>query len=61
MKQEEILSAVVTVHNILADISVKGDDTMRMAQALQQCRLLVKRMEENMKAERAELADSEEA
>ena len=34
---------------------------MRMAQALQQCRLLVKRMEEDMKAERAELADSEEA
>ena len=61
MKQEEILSAVVTVHNILADISVKGDDTMRMAQALQQCRFLVKRMEEDMKAERAELADSEEA
>ena len=44
MNDKNTVAQIATIHNMLAEISVKGDDTIRMAQALQMCRMLVERL-----------------
>lgn len=41
MNSQEIISNIALIHNKLAEISVRGDDVLRMADALQTCRNLV--------------------
>lgn len=41
MKIEEILAALVDIHNTLTEINVHGDDTIRMAGVLQKCRSII--------------------
>lgn len=41
MTQKEILNEVALIHNCLTQISVRGDDAIRMGDALSKCRKLV--------------------
>lgn len=41
MDYQTIASTVANIHNALAEISVKGDDVLRMAGVLSACRELV--------------------
>jgi len=41
MEQKEFLSFIADIHNKLTEISVRGDDAIRMAEVLQSCRALV--------------------
>lgn len=47
MEQNQILQAIVSIHNTLAEISVRGDDTMRMGEALKMCRALAFQLQED--------------
>lgn len=41
METQDILAVMVDIHNRLTEISVKGDDVIRMAEILQKCRAYV--------------------
>ena len=41
MQEKEFISQIATIHNLLTEISVKGEDAIRMAQILQMCRNIV--------------------
>lgn len=41
METKDILPALIDIHNRLIEISVHGDDTIRMAEVLKQCRAIV--------------------
>ena len=41
MEAKDIISALIDIHNQLTGISVRGDDTIRMAEVLQKCRTII--------------------
>lgn len=41
MEVKDILPTLVDIHNKIAEINVRGDDTIRMAGALQKLRALI--------------------
>lgn len=41
METKEIQSAIADIHNNLLEISVSGEDVLRMANVIQKCRNLV--------------------
>lgn len=41
MEMKDIVPELVEIHNRLAEINVRGDDTIRMAEVLQRCRSIV--------------------
>ena len=41
MKLKDILVEIAAIHNKMAEINVRGDDTLRMAEVLTRCRALV--------------------
>lgn len=41
MKLKDIQMEIAAIHNKMAEINVRGDDTLRMAEALTRCRTLV--------------------
>ena len=50
MDMNELLPALAEIHNRLTEISVRGDDTLRMADALQRLRALVLKMRDEANA-----------
>lgn len=42
MDNNSIATYIANIHNTLSEISVRGDDVIRMANVLQTCRKLVK-------------------
>lgn len=46
MEQKQILQAIVSIHNTAAEISVRGDDAMRMSEVLKMCRTLAFQLQE---------------
>lgn len=42
MNNPELCAEIAQIHNKIAEIAVRGDDTLRMAEALARCRSLVK-------------------
>ena len=51
MTNKEILTVVANVHNRLAEISVRGDDAIRMAEVLNTCRTLAKKIQDDIRSE----------
>lgn len=45
MESKDIMQALIDVHNGLAEISVRGDDVIRMANAIQRCRSIIFQMQ----------------
>lgn len=41
MEVNDVVSVLADIHNRLVDISVRGDDAIRMADVLQKCRAVV--------------------
>ena len=54
---KEILAEVAQIHNRLAEISVRGDDVLRMAEVLTRCRNLVQTIAETAEADNETSAD----
>lgn len=50
METTEIMSALVDIHNSLAEISVRGDDAIRMADVIKKCRGIVFTMQKELTA-----------
>lgn len=48
MESTEFLSILVDIHNNLAEISVRGDDTIRMADIIKKCRSAVFSLQEEL-------------
>ena len=57
MELQEIVAVLVDIHNNLTEISVRGDDTIRMADVLQKCRAVVFRLQSGQKEKGGEKAD----
>lgn len=55
MDSRTVLTCIARLHNTLSEISVRGDDVMRMAGALQACRNLA----EDLQAELNSGADAD--
>lgn len=51
MTNKEILTVIANVHNRLTEISVRGDDAIRMAEVLNICRTLARNIQDNIKSE----------
>lgn len=51
MTPKDILNDVALIHNCLAQINVRGDDAIRMADALNKCRTLVYRLNQAVQDE----------
>lgn len=54
METKNIIQALIDIHNKLVEISVHGDDTIRMADALQRCRALVFQMQSESEGQNEE-------
>lgn len=48
MEINDFLSVMVDIHNNLAEISVRGDDAIRMAEILQKCRAVVFKVQKEL-------------
>ena len=48
MEAKEFMSALVDIHNGLTEISVRGDDTIRMADIIKKCRSIVFALQEEL-------------
>lgn len=48
MNTREIMSAIADIHNELSEISVRGDDTIRMAGVIKKCRNIVFAMQKEL-------------
>lgn len=48
METKEFMSALVDIHNGLTEISVRGDDTIRMADIIKKCRGIVFALQEEL-------------
>lgn len=46
MKNEELIQTLAMVHNEIMEVSVKGDDVMRVANVLSQMRAIVRKLKE---------------
>lgn len=54
MTIQNIYSEIAVIHNQLADISVRGDDAIRMADALTRCRNLVSALAKQAQEDQSE-------
>ena len=52
MEQKEMVSLIADIHNKLVEISVRGDDAIRMAEVLQKCRAAVYQMQNSPPAQK---------
>lgn len=41
MKKSDLTNALVQIHNLIAEVTVKGDDTIRVANAIKAMRSLI--------------------
>lgn len=41
MENQEIMKKIASLHNALTEISVRGEDAIRMSNALQYCRHII--------------------
>lgn len=48
MESKEFMSALVDIHNGLTEISVRGDDAIRMADIIKKCRGIVFALQEEL-------------
>ena len=51
MINQELLTAIVNVHNRLTEISVRGEDVIRMAEVLNICRTVAAKAQAEMQKE----------
>lgn len=58
MEAQEILSVMVDMHNRLTEISVKGDDAIRMAEILQKSRACVFQLQNELQQKNQEAGKS---
>ena len=56
MDTREIISVIADIHNDLSEISVRGDDTIRMAGVIQKCRNIVFAMQKELNQTEKEVA-----
>lgn len=54
MTMQELLPQLADIHNRLTEISVRGDDTIRMGSILQRLRTIVSSINEELEAEDSE-------
>lgn len=54
MELKDIMPVLVEIHNQLTEISVRGDDAIRMAEILQKCRAIVFKVQKELEEASAE-------
>lgn len=54
MQEKDYISQIATIHNLLTEISVKGEDVIRMANILQICRNTVQKLSADLNKDSTE-------